>query len=151
MFLALAMVVGPALPASAAAIGPAAITKVVAKKDKKPFTELRNSVTGKRIKVKGYTTCLKISAHKKWAGSYAVAIYQGSQVKTRKYVGTIIQDKGYDQDPCFASGKTRADAGKLKKLGFYGLEPKTTYTFEVHAFGGRSHKDTLKVLKVKTP
>lgn len=151
VLMALAMLVGPALPASAAATGPAAITKVIAKKDKKPFTEVRNSTTGKRTKVKGYSTCLKISTHKKWAGAYAATIYKGSQVKTRKYVGTIIQDKAYDSDPCFGSGKSRADAGKLKKLGLYGLEPKTIYTFEIHASGGRSHKDTLKVLKVKTP
>ena len=150
MSVTLVLLAGPILPASAAAKGPAAVTKVTAKTHKNHFDEIENPKTGKRVKVKGSLTCLKISSHKKWAGLYATTVYKGSQTKSRKYVGTIILDKEYDEDPCFASGKTRADAAKLRKLGMYGLEPKTTYTFEVHSSGGGSHKDTFKVVKAKT-
>lgn len=145
-----ALMVGPAGPATAAATGPAAVTKVTAKTDKRAFTSIQNVTTGKKVKAVGYRTCLKLSAHKKWAGLYAVTVYRGSAHKSRKYVGTLVLEKGWDQDPCFGAGKTRTEAKKMRKAGMYGLEPKTTYTFEVHAAGGRSHKDTLKTVKVKT-
>jgi len=148
--MALTLLAGPALPATAAATGPAAVSKVTAKVLKNQFDEVENPETGKRIKVRGSLVCLKIKANKKWSGNYATTVYKGSSVKTRKYIGTIILSKKYNDDPCFGSGRTKTDAAKLRKAGMYGLEPKTTYTFEVHASGGGSHKDTLKTVKAKT-
>ena len=93
MSVTLALLPGSVLPASAAATGPAAVTKITAKTHKNHFDEIQNPKTGKWVKVKGSVTCLKISSHKKWAGHYATTVYKGSHAKSRKYVGTIILDK----------------------------------------------------------